>query len=122
MGSSGWSHLGVQGHMGGGQCRTLPPHSLLPNTRAFKQEWPWSHRPQGKLSPRDLWAGGARAALSAPGSLPLRGWWVPQAVARTSGGLSAGAAAHTWLPGHPRLPPSVAAPGPKGKAGPQEQG
>lgn len=77
--------------------------------------------PSGQALPQGpCGQGSGQRSLSSKPS-PLKGWWVPQAVARTSGGLSAGTAAHTWLPGHPGLPPGVAA-GPQGQAGPPGTG
>lgn len=118
MGSCRRSRLGVQGHTGGGRRVSDAASALspLPDTRAFKQQRPWSHRPQFRLSPRAPVGRGCGRSSPTSTPSPLKGWRVTQAVARTSGGLSAGTAAHTWLPGHPGLPPGVAAGPPKNRA------
>lgn len=106
---------------GGAECRTLPPHSLLPNTRAFKQEWPWSHRPQGRLSPRVPVGRGAGSALSGPSPPRSRAggcrrlWLGPRvgcqrAHLHTRGSRVTLGFLPAWRPG------------PKGKRAPQEQG
>lgn len=123
MGSCRRNRLGVQGHTGGGAVcpDAASALSLLPDTGAFKQQRPWSHHRQCRLSPRvPVGRACGRSSLTSTRS-PLKGWRVTQAVARTSGGLSAGTAAHTWLPGHLGLPPGVAA-GPQGQADPPRTG
>lgn len=96
MGSSGWSHLGVQGHMGGepsvGHCLPLSAaqHQGLQTGVAVEPPPSGQALPQGPVG-----RGAEQRSLSSSPPRSGEKRWVPQAVARTPGAGCQRARLHT---------------------------